>query len=96
MCTDDICQLLLTISDATFEDSGQYICHAICWKWMGQSEAVNVTVYGGLFHFNKFTNLNTRNIMQINRVNSAELNMHFYITTNGSDPDTFTPAKSSE
>ncbi|CAC5394045.1 HMCN [Mytilus coruscus] len=48
VCKNASCQLILTISDATFEDSGQYTCHVECWTWSGQSAVVNLTVYGGV------------------------------------------------
>lgn len=42
---------LFALSDVTFEDSGQYRCHAQNENATGESDPVNVTVYGGGYNW---------------------------------------------
>lgn len=41
--------VLLDLIDVTFEESGQYRCHAENDIATGESDPVNVTVYGGMY-----------------------------------------------
>lgn len=53
----NVSQILFTISDATFEDSGQYTCNAASQYGSRQSQLVNITIYGGMI----FQRIGTRN-----------------------------------
>lgn len=44
----NVSQILFKISDATFEDSGQYTCNAASQYGSRQSQPVNIRVYGGM------------------------------------------------
>lgn len=44
----NVSQILFKISDATYEDSGQYTCNAASQYGSRQSQPVNISVYGGM------------------------------------------------